>query len=308
MPEIDIRRLDFTLLAVLVSLLRTRKSTDTAAELNMTQSTVSHALARLREMIGDPLFVRRPHGLEPTPHALRLAPVLEGLFALGRDLLSAPRFEPRSAGGVLRIGAADYHCALMAAPLIQRLGERAPKVRVSFRPLIRKPAIEALLAGEIDIAVGRFFRLPASVVEQQLFIENYGVVARRRHPLFRGTMDLDGFAAARHIVVSLDGALDGVVDRALAEQGRERDVVAAVPYFLAALAAAAAGDVLVTLPLRLAEAYAGRFGLIVRTPPLELPSFAVSAVIPAAAAGPGLADWVVREILPEVVEAGSGDG
>ncbi len=300
MQSVDIRRLDFALLAVLASLLRTRKSTATAAELNMTQSTVSHSLGRLRALTGDPLFVRRPHGLEPTPHALRLAPVLDGLFALGRDFLSAPGFDPARAEGMLRIGAADYHSALMSAPLIQRLGEAAPHVRLSFRPLIRRAAIDALLAGEIDIAVGRFFKLPAAVLEHVLFEERYSVVARALHPLMQAPLDLDAFVGARHIVVSLDGALDGVVDRALAEQGRERVVVAAVPYFLSALAAAAEGDVVVTLPARLAEAYAARFGLAVRAPPLALPPFKVSAVIPREAAGPGIAAWVVQSVLPEI--------
>jgi DNA-binding transcriptional LysR family regulator len=302
MAQVDIRKLDFTLLVILASLLRTRKSTDTAAELNMTQSTVSHALARLRELTNDELFVRRPHGLDPTPRALALAPTLGALFALAREVLSAGSFDPAMAAGVLRIGAADYHCALMAAPLIARLGAEAPNLRLSFRPLLRKTAVDALLSGEIDIAIGRFSTLPAAVAVHELFEESYSIVARLDHKLIQTDPDIETYLAARHIVVSLDGELSGIVDQTLEAIGRQRTVVAAVPYFLAALATAAAGDAIVTLPSRLAKAYAARFGLGVFSPPIEVRAFKVSAVVPAAASRGGVSAWLAQEVLPTIVQ------
>ncbi|TNC73105.1 LysR family transcriptional regulator [Rubellimicrobium roseum] len=300
MVERDIRRLDFTLLLVLASLLRTRKSTATAGELHMTQSTVSHALGRLRDLLGDPLFLRRPHGLEPTARALALAPALDEILGLAGGLFAASRFDPATAEGTLRIAGADYHCALMAAPLIARLGQEAPGLRMVFRPHLRDRAVEALVAGEIDLAVGRFFALPSTVRRHPLFEENYSLVARADHPLVQGTPDLDAFVAARHIVVSLDGEPSGVVDKALAALGRERRVVAAVPYFLTALAAVAASDAVVTLPSRLARVHAAAFGLTVLRPPVELPSFPVSAVLPAAVGPSSAAHWMVETVLPDL--------
>ncbi len=294
MAAVDIRSLDFTLLAVLASLIRTRRATDTARELAMTQSTVSHALARLRAILRDDLFVRRPHGLEPTPRALALAPSLEAMFALARDLVEARPFDPTKAAGVVRIAASDYHCALLAAPLVARLGRDAPELRLSFRPLVRQAALDALNAGTIDVAIGRFGRLPASVASRRLFDETYSVAAagRRDRPY-----DLDAYLAERHIVVSLDGDLVGVVDEALRALGRRREVVAAVPYFLSALAAAAEGEVVVTLPTRIAKAYAARFGLSVYEPPLELGDFPVSAVASAARERGGVVRWLVHSVL-----------
>ena len=298
MAKADIRRLDFTLLTVLRSVLRTRRTTETARELAMTQSTVSHALARLRSILGDELFVRRPHGLEPTPRALGLAPVLDTLFALASDLVESRPFDPAEATGVVRIGASDYHCALLAAPLIARLGEAAPKLRLSFRPLVRSAALDALQAGTVDVAIGRFGALPASFASSRLFDETYSVVAAARRRDGSGAFDLEAYLAARHIVVSLDGDLEGVVDDALRAMGMRREVVAAVPYFLSALAAAAESDVVVTLPSRIAAAYAQRFGLLVFAPPLELGSFPVSAVIPAARGRGDLVRWLVESVLP----------
>lgn len=293
MASFDMRRLDFTQLAVLASLLRTRKATETAAELGMTQSTVSHALARLRETIGDELFVRRSHGLEPTPRARDLGPLLDSLFGMARRIVETPDFRPEEATGVVRIGAADYHCALTGPPLMARFAAEAPNLRLSFRPLIRRAALDALAAGEIDVAVGRFWRLPGSLVSVPLFPERYSVVARRGHPDIGDTLSLAAYLAARHVVVSLDGDLSGIVDVMLEKQGLSRTVAAAVPYFLAALSTAAATDCVVTLPSRIATAYADTFGLIVRDPPIELPAFQVSAVVPASAARGGQTAWLL---------------
>lgn len=300
MAEHDIRRLDFKLLMVLSSLLRTRKATATAAELHMTQSTVSHALARLRAALGDPLFLRRPHGLEPTARALALSPLLEEILGLAGEFFATPQFEPARAEGVLRIAGPDYHCALLAGPLIARLEQQAPRLRLVFRPYLRDRAVEALAAGEIDLAIGRFFAMPSTVQAHPLFEETYSVVARADHPLGRAEPDLEAYVGARHIVVSLDGEFGEVVDRALAVIGRERKVVAAVPYFLTALAAVAASDAIVTLPTRLAQAYAPGFDLAVRRPPLELPPFPVVALLPATAGTASAAHWLVRDVLPDL--------
>ena len=298
MSTIDIRKLDFTLLSVLASLLRTRKATETAAELAMTQSTVSHALARLRGILRDPLFLRRPHGLEPTPRAFALAPQLEALFDLAHGMLAGRAFEPGEARGIVRIAASDYHCALHAAPLIAALGAVAPNLRLSFLPLVRKEAVEGLLAGTIDVAIGRFWDLPRSVTARRLFDEHYSVVAS---PAAGDVGDLDSYLAARHIVVSLDGDLTGVVDEALRTSGRRRNVVAATPYFLSALAAAAESAVIVTLPSRLATAYAPRFGLNVFAPPLALAAFTVSEVVSAARANGDVVRWLFETVLPDAI-------
>ncbi len=87
---------------------------------------------------------------------------------------------------MVRIGAADFHCALMAPAILARFAAEAPGLRLSFRPLIRRAAIEALLAGDLDVAVGRFWTLPKTLASTTLFRETYSVVVRRGHPRITG--------------------------------------------------------------------------------------------------------------------------
>jgi DNA-binding transcriptional LysR family regulator len=163
MAKLDLRRLDMTLLLTLSSLLRTRQVTATANELGLMQSSVSHALARLRDVFDDPLFVRRPFGMEPTPRALELEPIAQAILDLSQQALAPTEFDLADAEGIVRIAALDHHCALIAGPLIERLRHDAPRLKVSFRALARRPAVDAVLAGKIDVGLGLFWNLPDAI-------------------------------------------------------------------------------------------------------------------------------------------------
>jgi DNA-binding transcriptional LysR family regulator len=258
MAKLDLRRLDMTLLLTLSSLLRTRQVTATANELGLTQSSVSHALARLRDVFDDTLFVRRPFGMEPTPRALELEPIVQAILDLSQQALAPTEFDLADAEGIVRIAALDHHCALVAGPLIERMRHDAPRLKVSFRALARRPAVDAVLAGKIDVGFGLFWNLPDTIERTTLWQDRYCVVgASERWSSHELTMD--AYRAGRHLLVSLDGGFDGVIDKALAEIGCERQVVATLPYFLAALAAASEGDGILTIPRGFAERYAERF-------------------------------------------------
>ncbi|MEJ1935133.1 LysR substrate-binding domain-containing protein [Nostoc sp. NIES-2111] len=278
MDKIDIRKLDFALLQVFVELVRRRKATDVAAHLGVTQSTVSHALSRLRELFGDELFIRRPNGLEPTARALDLEPSARALLEAGGRLLGpAGSFDPAAASGTVRLGASDYNCSLFVPDLVARVRELAPGLVLSVRPLVRREAAEALASGELDLAIGFFWgRMPGLVVET-LFDETYAVVARHGHPaLDEGRLTLAAYTQAEHALVSYDGDVRGIVDEALASMGRSRRVTATVPFFFSALAIVARTDLLVTVPRRLAEAHAPRLGLVLAQPPLRIRPFRIA--------------------------------
>lgn len=277
MAKVDLRRLDMTLLLALSSLLRTRQVTATAAELGLIQSSVSHVLGRLRDVFDDPLFVRRPFGMAPTQRALELEPIVEAILDLSHQALAPAEFDLAGAEGVVRIAALDHHCALVAGPLIERLRDAAPRVRLSFRALARRPAVDALLAGKIDIGLGLFWNLPETVERVALWRDRYSVVGAKTHWSGR-ELSMDAYLAARHLLVSLDGGFEGVVDKALAEIGCERRVVATVPYFLSALAAAGANDGILTIPRGFADRYADRFGLQIMEAPLALQPFEMCAI------------------------------
>ena len=268
--------LDMNLLVVLDALLAERNATRAAERLGMTQSAVSRALARLRVFFGDPLFVRAPTGLVATPHAEALAPALRSaLEQLGHVVDRAVTFEPATSARRFTISAADLAESAVLPGLMQLLAAEAPGVDIQ----VRAPddaLLEQLEAGEIDLAVGIFHEAPAAFRRQTLFRDGFACLVRADHPAVADRLTLDDYVALGHILVSPRSRDGGFVDRALAAHGKQRRVALLVPHFLVAPMVAATTDLVVTMPRSIAERVAGKHGLRVLEPPIELPGFAIS--------------------------------
>lgn len=278
LSETQLRRLDLTLLLVFIGLLRHRKAVDVAGELGLTQSAISQCLRRLRDVFGDPLFLRRPHGMEPTATALALErPVAQAVDALRGALGQARAFDPAAARGVVRVAALDSQQAGLIPALAARLRDRAPGLTLSVLPLGRSAAIEALVEGRIGIFFGLLPDLPETIRSLALHAETYLVAGRAEALPDAPVISLDAYCTADHVLVSPGGDLTGVVDAELERLSRSRRVVLGLPAFLPALAAVRASGALVTLPARIAEAFAPGFGLVTALPPLAVRSFDVSA-------------------------------
>lgn len=181
----ELRRLDLTLLLVLLGLVRHRRATLVAAELGLTPAAVSQALRRLRDIFGDALFLRRPHGLEPTATALALeAPVTAAVDALRGALGTTRAFDPATADGILRLAALDAEQAVLLPPL----GRRA--------------AVEALRDGRVDLALGFLWERPDTIVAETLYEEGFLVAGRPEMLSEAPRLGLDAYVAAEHILVS----------------------------------------------------------------------------------------------------------
>ncbi|MDE3079186.1 MAG: LysR family transcriptional regulator [Paracoccaceae bacterium] len=273
----ELRRLDLTLLLVFLGLLRHRKGLDVAEELGLTQSAISQALKRLREIFGDELFLRRPHGMEPTATALALeAPVAAAVDALRGALGTARAFDPKTATGVLRIAALDAEQAVLIPPLAARLRALAPGITLSVLPLGRAAAMEALSEGRADLAVGYIWDAPDAIRSQTLYDETFLVVGRPEVLPDAPRIGLDRYCAADHVLIAPGGDLRGVVDERLEAIGQSRRIVLGLPAFLPALAAVAASTAVVTLPARVARTFAAGFGLVTADPPVNVRGFPVS--------------------------------
>jgi DNA-binding transcriptional LysR family regulator len=303
--DAQLRRLDLTVLLVFVGLMRHRKAARVAADLGLTQSAISHALGRLRDVFGDPLFLRRPHGLEPTAVAGALeAPVREAVEALRAALGGAAPYDPMQERGAFRISASDSEQALLLPGLVARMSEEAPQSRLSIRALPRAAAAEALIAGDIDVALGVFWDLPEALIGETLFEEGYAVAGAE--DTVAGGLDLDRYVALPHVLVSPSGDLAGIVDEALERLGLRRRVVAVVPQFFAAFAVAAETGALATLPARLCRRHAGRFGLRAADPPIALRRFTVSVVRHRRNERDGRTGWLLSAIRDTVAGIGKG--
>lgn len=274
----ELRRLDLTLLLVFLGLLRHRKANAVADELGLTQSAISQGLKRLREIFGDPLFLRRPHGMEPTATALALeASVSAAVESLRGALGAARQFDPAKANGTLRISALDAEQAVIIPKLAARLRKSAPGLRLSVLPHGRGDAIEALNEGQADVALGFLWNCPPQISGEKLYDETFLVAGRPRALPKAPRISLDDYCKAEHVLISPAGDLRGVVDDRLEAMGKSRRIVLGLPAFLPALAAVAASNAIVTLPARVAENFARGFRLVTAKPPLEIRSFAVSA-------------------------------
>jgi DNA-binding transcriptional LysR family regulator len=279
MSNSKLRRLDGTLLLVFAEAYRLRKLTAVAQRLGMTQSAVSHALVRLREIFEDELFLRRPSGVEPTQRARDLASRVETIVRLTQETLTeVGAFDPAASSREFRVTGLDSATALLGSRLIALCRRTAPNIRLTFRSLVRKDSLRALGDGDVDVAVGMVWTKSPEFRAEPLYQETYRVAARRNHPKIGKTLDLKTYLALDHVLVSVTGDAVGIVDRTLAAKGQRRRVVATLPTFLPALAAVAHSDVIVTMPTQLVETYRKPFELRAYAPPLAIRPFTLSAV------------------------------
>jgi len=300
MSNIDrtaLRQLDLTVLLVFLAMMRHRKVVSVAAEMGLTQSAISHSLKRLRQAFSDPLFLRQPHGMEPTSVALALEPVIRSAVEMLDAALRTPApFEPATAEGTVQLAANDNEIATLLPALLSDLHLAAPGLRVSVQALDRRAAAAALASGEIDLALGFFPSLPASLERFELFEQGYRVVARAEHPQLAERLDLETYLKCRHVIVSPRGDLTGIVDAVLEERRRKRVVSAAVPFFMPALETVATTDLIATLPERLVIRHGERFGLSVFAPPLALRAIAISAIVHKRNAASPLHTWLIGRL------------
>jgi DNA-binding transcriptional LysR family regulator len=290
-----IRQLDGALLLIFQTLVRQRRTTAAAERLGLSQPAISHALARLRRLFDDPLFVRRPHGLEPTPVALELAPKVDAVIeAVELAFGGSPRFDPASAARSFRIDSPDFAAGLVGPALHARFRREAPGCRFAIGLSLGEAALRRLRNHETDLAIGQFLNPPASLVATPMFSDRYVVVLREGHPAMAGSLDAQAFQALDWVAVSVAGDYRTPNERSLAEQGLSRRIVAAAPRFSIAFAMVAASDAGCIAPRRLALAQAEAFGLVVVETPSPLRTIEVIAMRRAAPdAG---VDWLVDAV------------
>ena len=276
----NLAAVDLNLLVALHALLSERSVTRAARRIGLSQPATSHALGRLRELLGDPLLVRAGGGMALTPRAEALAgPTRAALDAASQVLAPRGAFDPSAETRPLRLAGADFTQVDILPRLCARLAEEAPGVDVHVHP-----ASEDLLGlvqrGEVDVALGpvRLTGLQQGLEEEPLFEERFVCVVREGHPLTRGRLTLERFAAARHAMIAPRGKAGGVVGELLAQHGKTRRVAARVAHFLVAPHVIAATDLVLTLPERVARLYEEQLPLRTLKLPFEVPGFTVSMI------------------------------
>jgi DNA-binding transcriptional LysR family regulator len=268
--------LDLNLLLTLDALLAEGSVVSAAARMGITPPAMSHALARLRTAVGDPLLVRAGRGLVPTPRALALRDRVRGLVDEAQAI-----FAPESAAGLARlrrnytVRANEATALLLSTELLRRLHERAPLATLRFSPEGNED-VDELREGRIDLDVGAPGDLGPEIKVQTLYQDHFVGVVRRDHALGRGRMTAARYAAAAHVSASRRGRARGPIDTALAALGLERTVALVAPGPLAALAIAADSQLVATVSATLGRWGRSTLGLRTFKLPLPLPRMVVA--------------------------------
>ena len=221
----DLNSIDLNLLKFLDALAQERSVTRAGLRLGLSQPAASRALGRLRAMLDDRLVARGQHGLELTPRGQQLAGPVSRLLESARAIVSPPSFDPATASGRYL---AAHHLALLIVPgLMARFARLAPGLDLD----IAQPAgdnVRRVADGAVDLAVGVFDALPASLYRRALYEDRLACVLRAGHP-DAAALDLDGYLALRHIAVTISGVGASPVDAALSARGLTRRVAARAP-------------------------------------------------------------------------------
>lgn len=280
MNQTDLRKFDLNLLVVFEVLMAERHVGRAAAKLGLSQSGASYALARLRELAGDRLFIRHPKGVEPTERALALAAPIADVLERARAALASPLpFDPAVAARRFSVGATDYVTLVVLPPLLARIRKVAPAIDLQFRNIDRDSIAPLLDRGDIDLALGIAPKpLPKRLVARRLFEEKLVCIARKGHPAFRGgrgTLTPAQFANLPHLLVTPRGDLAGPVDAALAKRGLSRRIVAAVPHFLSAPFVVGATDIVAVLAARVVARFAATADIDIHPTPIPVDGWRV---------------------------------
>lgn len=274
-----LRRLDLNLLPVFDALLRHRSVTAAAGELAMSPSALSHALSRLRESLGDELFVRTGNAMQPTAYAEALAaPVTAALEALTLGLGEARGFDPATSERTFVLAATDYTAFAVLPPLMRRLQQAAPRLRCKVMYSSGRASSEELAAGRIDFGIGYEEDpiTPAPGIESFDWLsDDYVVIAAQNHPVIRHAITLEQYLAARHAVVTPWNESSGYIDKVLEKIGHQRDVALHLPSVLAAPFVIGGSELVMTVPRQAALALREAAAINIMAAPFAIPRYTV---------------------------------
>jgi DNA-binding transcriptional LysR family regulator len=275
----NIRSLDLNLLLAFESLMIEGNVTRAARRSGLSQPAMSNALARLRRAFDDPLLVRTPEGMKPTPVAQGLiVPVRAALDGLRAVLEEKPAFDAALSHRTFRLLANDYAEIVLLAPMIKELRAEASGItlRVDRPRSLFQPPASSSLADSFDLAIGFFpdaLSLETNLRSELLWEENNVCIARHAHPSIRGKLSLKQYVSASHVAVFYKSEGTGIIDSLLEQKGYSRRTVILVPHFASVGFMVGTSDLIATVPERLALEFVQHLNLQVLPVPVVIPPF-----------------------------------
>jgi len=267
---VNITDIDLKSLEVLEALIIERNVTRAAKRVGLSQPAVSHTLAKLRDLLGDPLLVRTRQGMIPTARALDLQePIHRVREILQTSIFGKVEFDPKTAKSEFKVACTDYAEWIVLPGLATLFSKEAPHIRLQMEPLEDVVPLRQLESGEIDLAIGYFADAPQSLYQQELFKESFVSVMSDKSSYKKVTMK--EFIKMKHMIVAPWGGFSGLLDSVLQRHGASRTVFISTTRFLVAPQVLSQSDYVVTLPRRVAASFSKLFSLRVLELPVELP-------------------------------------
>jgi DNA-binding transcriptional LysR family regulator len=278
---VNLDRFDLNLLVAFEALMTEGQVTRAARRLHITQPALSGALARLRTVFGDQLFVKDGKSMRPTLRARELDVPIREALAKVRQAVGRPMFQPETSAVTVRIATSDDLELTLMSKVLKRLRLAAPHMKLAMRRVsgvFELPAQE-LASGALDMAIGPFPQnahvpsgLSGVIVSAPLYTDHLVCVAREKHPTIKRTLSQAQFMDASHVVVYYPPGGTGIVDQLLMQRGgRQRKVAMEVPHFITAAFAVGQTDLIATMNSRVAQHLRRPAGVRVLKFPFESP-------------------------------------
>lgn len=252
----NINTFDFNLLRVFDAIMREGNITAAGAQLGLTQSTMSHALQRLRTLCNDPLFVRTTHGMKPTAYAHTVSgPISQAIDSIKAALEMDTRFDPATSTRSFTLLMTDIAEMIFLPRLIAHIGKVAPGVTLVSKQLERSKYRDALELGPADLAIGQLPKMQQDFYQQHLFDEPMICMMRKDHPAIGRRLSMEQFMDAWQISVSAPAQVDGLIKRALGKRASKRKIALHIPHYVVVPMILARGDLIAVVPESVATAY-----------------------------------------------------
>ncbi|MBS7777254.1 LysR family transcriptional regulator [Acidovorax sp. CCYZU-2555] len=267
--------MDMKLLAVFDEIYKTRSVSRAGENLGMAQTSVSLALARLRLIFDDPLFVRTGEGMLPTPRAAALVPQLRAALELLQTATrQQPAFDPASSSRTLRIAMTDISHLEFLPTLVNKVTNAAPDVHIEVLRITPDTA-KLLESGEADLAIGYMPELESGFYQQKLFDDGFACVVGQQHPQIKQRMTQKMFSNARHVRLAAPGTGNEIVEQELKRRGVRRKVALSLPTLPGVGNLLANTELIATVPQRVAQTLVKIAHVKALAPPYAFPEFSI---------------------------------